>query len=85
MLIVPPDMLSPDTLRALIEEFVTRDGAVHGHSDVPLEQQIATVQRLLLTGQVLIVFDEESESCSIMNKEDTTKADAPGRRVVIDE
>jgi len=85
MVIVPPEMLASQTLRALIEEFVTRDGAVHGHTDVPVEQQIATVQRQLRDGTVIIVFDEASESCSILPKEYAKNADVSERRIVVDE
>jgi uncharacterized protein YheU (UPF0270 family) len=37
---VPPDNLRPNTLQVLIEGFVTRDGAVHGHSDTPLDVMV---------------------------------------------
>ncbi len=31
-MIIPPEELSSDTLHALVEEFVTRHGAVQGHT-----------------------------------------------------
>jgi len=73
--IVPPDALSPKTLDALIEEVVTRDGAVHGHRDESMRQQIATVKELLNVGKVVIVFDEVDESCSIVLKENLKPRD----------
>ena len=69
MTIVPYDRLDPDVLDALIEEFVTRDGAVQGHTDTPITQKRASVLRQLKTGVAVIVFDEASESCTIMAKE----------------
>ena len=84
MTIVPYDQLAPQTLRAMIEEFVTRDGAVHGHDDVALESQIAAVQRQLRSGKVVIVFDHESESCTICPREELTRVDPNERRVVED-
>lgn len=68
-LLVPHDQLQPATLAALIEEFVTRDGAVHGHTDTPLPQLIAAVRRQLQSGSIVIVFDEESESCTLVPKD----------------
>lgn len=68
-MIVPFKELSPDTLDALIEEFVTRDGAVHGHRDDSMEAMLASVRKQLAAGVVVIVYDEEDESCSIVPKE----------------
>lgn len=65
-MIVPPEELQPGTLTALIEEFVTRHGAIHGHAETSLEAQIAAVKRQLTAGKAVIVFDEETESCSIV-------------------
>ncbi len=65
-LVIPFDQLQPETLDALIEEFVTRDGAIHGHADDPLPQKIESIRRQLKSGDITIVFDEESESCTIM-------------------
>jgi uncharacterized protein YheU (UPF0270 family) len=69
MTIVPHDRLDPDVLHALIEEFVTRDGAVQGHTETPVSQKMAAVLRQLKSGNVMIVFEEASESCTIMPKE----------------
>ena len=68
-MIVPPEALSPQTLDALIEEFVTRDGAVHGHHDASMPQQTAAVMKLLSSGKAVILFDEQDESCTIVLKE----------------
>jgi uncharacterized protein YheU (UPF0270 family) len=70
MTIVPHDRLAQDVLDALIEEFVTRDGAVQGHIETPISQKMAAVLRQLKAGMAVIVFDEASESCTIMPKED---------------
>lgn len=62
---VPHTSLRPETLTALIEEFVTREGAVHGHVEASLESSIDSVRRLLASGKAVIVFDDETESCTI--------------------
>ena len=72
-MIIPPDQLSPDTLRALVEEFVTRHGSIQGHSDVATETMISQVLTQLRTGKVFIVFDEKEETCSIVTKQDLTR------------
>jgi uncharacterized protein YheU (UPF0270 family) len=70
MTIVPYQQLQPQTLQLLVEDFVTREGAVHGHDDVALSAKIAAVLNQLKSGVVVIVFDEISESCTIMTKQD---------------
>lgn len=84
MTIVPYDQLAPQTLRALIEEFVTRDGAIHGHADASIESQVADVQRQLRAGRVVIVFDHETESCTIRPREKVTRTEPEERRVIDD-
>jgi uncharacterized protein len=68
--LVPPDQLRPATLIALIEDFVTRDGAIHGHHDTPLPQMVETIRGQLWSGQAVIVFDEEDGSWTIMSREE---------------
>lgn len=66
MIDVPHDQLRPETLRDLIEEFVTRDGAVQGHTETPLQIQVEAVRRQLSAGTAKIVFDESSETWTIV-------------------
>ena len=68
-MIIPHDALAPDTLNALIEEFVTRDGAVQGHAETPVPARIAAVKCQLQSGNAVIVFDEETETCTIVPKD----------------
>jgi uncharacterized protein YheU (UPF0270 family) len=72
-MIVPHDQLQPETLRALIEEFITRHGAVQGHEDVPMERMIEQVKSQLKSGKIAIVFDQEDETCSIVPKNEIPK------------
>lgn len=69
-MIIHPDQLSLETLRALVEEFVTRHGAVQGHTDTPVESMIDQVLAQLRNGRAVIVFDEEEETASIVTKQD---------------
>jgi uncharacterized protein YheU (UPF0270 family) len=69
MTLIPHERLEASTLTALIEEFVSRDGAVHGHADPSLPDMTATVLRQLRDGTVVIIFDEESETATIVPNE----------------
>jgi uncharacterized protein YheU (UPF0270 family) len=72
-MMVPHDQLQPETLRALIEEFITRNGGVQGHTDVPMDRMIQQVMTQLKSGKVVIVFDEEDQSSTIVSKNEIPK------------
>ena len=66
---IPYQQLSADALRALIEEFVSRDGTDYGEEEVPLERKVMQVEDLLRKGSAVIVFDSHTESCDIVVRE----------------
>ena len=55
--------LLPATLRAVVQEFVTRDGTDHS----AVEWRIARVLRQLEAGRVELHFDDETQTCNIVN------------------
>jgi len=59
---IPHKQLSPAALRAIVEEFVTRDGT--DNSSVAL--RIEAVQRQLDAGRVVVHFDDETGTCNIL-------------------
>ncbi|MEM9189522.1 MAG: YheU family protein [Myxococcota bacterium] len=63
---IPPDRLSPEALRGLIEEFVTREGTDYGHMDHPFEEKVRAVRRQLDRGEAIIVFDPATETCNLV-------------------
>ena len=63
---VQPSALSREALRALVEEFVTRDGTDYGAVERSLDAKVADVLRQLDRGEVRIVFDPESETTSLV-------------------
>lgn len=65
-----PADLSPEALRGLVEEFVSREGTDYGHADRSLESKVAAVVRQLESGEARIVFDLASESASIVTERD---------------
>lgn len=66
---IPYQQLSADALRALIEEYVSRDGTDYGEQEVSLERKVIQVEDLLRKGTVAIVFDTHTESCDIVARE----------------
>ncbi len=67
--VVPMSALPPDTLRALVEEFVTRDGTDYGDRETPLQAKVEQVRQLLDRERAFILFDEETASCTILPAE----------------
>jgi uncharacterized protein YheU (UPF0270 family) len=63
---VAPDDLAPDTLRALIESFVLREGTDYGVHEVSLEDKVAQVLLQLRRGEAHITFDPATESINVV-------------------
>ena len=66
---IPYDQLSPEALQGVIEEFVTRDGTDYGEIEVSLETKISQVLGQLKSGKAVIVFDQGSETCTILKSD----------------
>lgn len=63
---IPPERLAPETLRNLIQEFVSRDGADWGEAGGALEEKVAQVMAQLRNRKVMVVFDLVSQSANIV-------------------
>ncbi len=67
---IPYDQLSPEALRGVIEEFVTRDGTDYGEIEVSLDTKISQMLGQLKSGKAVIVFDQGTETCNILRSND---------------
>ncbi len=63
---VPPEALPAATLRALLEEFVTRDGTDYGVHERSLDDKVRDVLRQITRGEARIVFDPASQTANIV-------------------
>jgi uncharacterized protein YheU (UPF0270 family) len=63
---VPYDSLQPATLRAVVEEFITRAATDYGATERTLEQKVADVMRQLHAGEAAVVFDPETDTVNIV-------------------
>ena len=63
---VPPDDLEPDTLRAVIESFVLREGTDYGVHETSLEDKVAQVLIQLRRGEAHITFDPATGSINVV-------------------
>ena len=62
---IPYAKLAPATLRAVVQEFVTRDGTDHSS----VERRVESVLRQLETGRVELHFDDQTQTCNIVTVE----------------
>lgn len=67
-MLIPHTALAGETLRNLIEEFVTREGTDYGEHLYSLEDKVARVSRQLEKGSAVIVYDATLDSCHIIEK-----------------
>ncbi len=67
---VPIGELSPETLRAVIEHFVLREGTDYGVREVSFETKLDQVRRQLERGEARIVFDPATESVTLLTRDD---------------
>ena len=70
---VPEGALSREALEGLVEEFVTREGTDYGEREHSLAEKCQAVMRQLARREVAIVFDFESESTTLVRREELAK------------
>ena len=66
---VPFQQLSRDALMGVIEEFVNREGTDYGLVEVSFEVKCEQVMAQIKQGDVVIVFDHDSQSVGVMHKD----------------
>jgi len=65
-IVVPHDRINPETLRTMVEEFVTRDWSEMTDAGCTLDEKIEQVIQQLKEDKVKVVFDLTSETCNII-------------------
>ena len=68
MIEIPAEKLSAEVLRAVIEEFILREGTDYGSYEVSLDNKIDQVKGQLKRGDVLITFDPATENCNLLTR-----------------
>lgn len=66
--VVPRDRIAPEVLQRIIEEFVLEEGTDYGHEEFSLENKVESVRKQLDSGQLELVFNPETETCSIRSR-----------------
>jgi len=67
---IPYTAIPPETLTRMLEEYVTRDGTDYGEQEVTMLDKVAQLRSKLISGEVVIVFDEELEAVDLVLAEE---------------
>ena len=67
--VIPISRLSPEALLGVIEEFILREGTDYGEREASHEAKLRQVKDKLKKGQAVLVFDDETETTSIIPSE----------------
>ena len=67
--LVPYQQLSTDALQGVIEGFINREGTDYGYIEASLSEKCEQVLAQIRKGLVVIVFDHDSQSVSVMHKD----------------
>lgn len=63
---IPFEQLSADTLRAILEEYASREGTEYGEVEYSLAQKVAMLRKQLECGEAGISFDAQTQTCSLL-------------------
>lgn len=67
--LVPWQKISVNALRALIDEFILREGTDYGEREFWLHEKHEAIMERLVSGEAIVVFDTELQSTSIILKQ----------------
>lgn len=68
-MIIPYDSLETDILERLLGEIVTRDGTDYGSEEKSTAEKINAALRTLQSGKSVLLWDDATESASLVSKE----------------
>ena len=63
---IPHNQVPEQTLLAIIEEFISREGTDYGHKEYTLDEKVKKVKSQLLKGEIKLLFDSETSSCNLV-------------------
>lgn len=70
MLIIPPEKIEPGILENILESYIAREGTDYGETELSMQDKLNILRPQVEQGEVLIVYDDDSESLTLMTKKD---------------
>lgn len=74
--VIPYDSLQPETLMAILEDIVSRDGTDYGDYELSSQQKCQQALAALKSEQAILLFDTESETIKMLPKSELDAYDA---------
>ena len=66
---IPFDLLTPEALAGVLENFVLREGTDYGEVELTLAEKVARLRAAVERGEARIVFDPETESVTVLPRQ----------------
>lgn len=63
---IPINQIEPETLNAIIESFILKEGTDYGSTEASLEDKIEQVKTQLANGTAILVYSELYETVNIV-------------------
>ena len=73
-MIIPYCELASETLDAVLESYIQREGTDYGAVEQSLASQLAQLRRQLESGEIVLAFDTASESINLLTREQARSA-----------
>lgn len=70
---ISPSALSVETLHAVMESFVLREGTDYGTQELSLQTKIDNLKKKMQRKDILLVFDPNTESVTFLTKAEWAK------------
>ena len=67
---IEKEQISSEALDQIFENFILREGTDYGHKDLSFDTKKENLNRMLLKNQIVIVYDNETESVTLLSKEE---------------
>lgn len=72
-MIIPPERLTENVLRGIIESYILRDGTDYGDIELDLEAKVESLLPQVFKGEVVIVYDDDLKSVTLLTRDDHNK------------
>ena len=74
---IPHNQVPEQTLLAIIEEFISREGTDYGHREYTLDEKVEKVKSQLVKGEIKLLFDSETSSCNLVKVDQLLSGNGP--------
>jgi len=74
-MIIPPERLTMEVLRSIVESYVSREGTDYGEVELSLDEKVDSLLPSIYSGEVLLVYGEASQSVNLVPKQQLTEAE----------